>query len=580
MLTRIHARYAGMKRPATAFNSQPEPRWIGHFAKGRQLVAGNYLFAGYLVEAGANTLLWDVPPPAPSFEEDAHGFLWLDDLAAVGDGRARELAQAWSYAWIARYGRGTGPGWTPDLTGRRLIRWINHALFVLSGRNDNDVFLRALARQTHFLARRWKATTPGLPRIEALTGLIYAGLSLSGMEQYVPDSIVALGRSCKSQIDAQGGLVTRNPEELLEIFTLLNWSALALREADRDPAPAHLDAIERIAPVLRALRHADGGLARFHGGGRGLEGRLDAALASSGIKAEATADMAMGYARMNAGRTTVIMDAARPPVGAASQNAHASTLAFELTSGRRPLIVNCGSGSVFGEDWQRAGRATPSHSTLGLDGYSSSRLAHARGNADRRRETLADGPKEVLGERRLTDFAIRQQASHDGYRTTHGLVHVRTLELTHNGRGIAGEDLLVALNDRDRALLNKQIDSSGLRGVDFTIRFHLHPEVDAVQDMGGKAVSIALKSGEIWVFRHDAKAALSLEPSVYLEKGRLRPRGTEQIVLSGRALEETNRIRWSLAKAQETPLSIRDFKRDGPLGDDPYDPDASGDRDY
>ena len=23
-----------------------------------------------------------------------------------------------------QYGRGTGPGWTPDLTGRRLIRWI------------------------------------------------------------------------------------------------------------------------------------------------------------------------------------------------------------------------------------------------------------------------------------------------------------------------------------------------------------------------------------------------------------------------------------------------------------------------
>ena len=30
-------------------------------------------------------------------------------------------------------GRGAGPGWTPDLTGRRLIRWINHAILLLNG---------------------------------------------------------------------------------------------------------------------------------------------------------------------------------------------------------------------------------------------------------------------------------------------------------------------------------------------------------------------------------------------------------------------------------------------------------------
>ena len=58
----------------------------------------------------------------------------------------------------------------------------------------------------------------------------------------------------------------------------------------------------------------------------------------------------------------------------------------------------------------------------------------------------------------------------------------------------------------------------------FAIRFHLHPDVDATLDMGGTAVSMALRSGEIWVFRHDGAAELALEASVYLEKGRLKPR--------------------------------------------------------
>ncbi|MEL6607630.1 MAG: heparinase II/III family protein [Pseudomonadota bacterium] len=568
-VTRLHARFAGAGRGATGFVSQPEPRSIGHFARGRQLVAGNFLFSGYLVEA-KETSIWDLPNPALTFEEDLHGFAWLDDLVAVGDASARQCARDWTFEWVARFGRGQGPGWTPDLTGRRLIRWINHALFILGAADKpvSDRFFHTLARQTTFLSRRWSKTSPGLPRIEALTGLIYSGLSLTGMDHHVAPAMAALGRECRAQIDGDGALASRNPEELLEIFTLLNWSALALREGGRDPAPAHVEAIDRIAPVLRTLRHADGGLARFHGGGRGLEGRLDQALATSGVKATVAGEAAMGYRRLSAARTTVLIDAQIPPQGAGSFNAHASTLAFELTSGRRPVIVNCGAGASFGEDWRRAGRATPSHSVLTLEGYSSSRLGEATLTSGRKRELLSDGPSEVLQERRNTEFAIRQQASHDGYRKTHGLVYVRTLELSHDGRTLAGEELLVALNDADKMRLDRAVDATQLQGVPAAVRFHLHPGVDAVHDMGGAAVSLALKSGEIWVFRHDGKAQLSLEPSVYLEKGRLKPRGAEQIVLSVPVMGEQTRVRWSLAKAQETPLSIRDLKRDDPLEDE------------
>src|SRR5690606_10582358 len=107
------------------------------------------------------------------------------------------------------------------------------------------------------------------------------------------------------------------------------------------------------------------------------EGRLDQALAASEVKAPRRTGLAMGFARLGHGRTTMIVDVASPPVRDASAQGHASTLAFELTSGRRPLIVNCGSGRTFGEKWRRAGRATPSHSTLAIEGYSSARLGVA-----------------------------------------------------------------------------------------------------------------------------------------------------------------------------------------------------------
>lgn len=564
----LHARRSGMAKPATGFVSQPEPRSIGSFAKGRQLSAGNLMFAGHLIEA-PNAMIWDIDAPDLAFAEEIHGFAWLDDLAAVGDAAARKTAQEWLFGWLERYDSGRGPGWLPDLTGRRLIRWVHHALFVLQGRppEDSAQFFRALGRQTIFLSKRWSKTSPGLPRFEALTGLIYAGLSLTGMDEHVQPATLALAKECQTQIDDTGGILTRNPEELLEVFTLLSWSAAALRDAQWTPAETHLAAIDKIAPTLRTLRHADGGLARFHGGGRGLDGRLDHALIQSGNRTMHVDGLAMGYARLSAGRTTMIIDAALPPQGHAAVNAHASTLACEITSGRRPIVVNCGSGETFGTEWRSAGRATPSHSTLYIDGTSSARLGRRISYGGVERELLVDGPKTVPIEMTHDPEVIRFQGAHDGYVTKFGLTHVRDINLHSDGRSIQGEDLLIAIEAKHKRTFDKMFEAQKLQGIYFQIKFHLHPDVEANIDLGGAAISLALKSGEIWIFRHDGSADMSIEPSVYLEKGRLQPRATKQIVLTRRAMEYGTRTQWSFAKAHDTAVAVRDVTRDDPIAD-------------
>lgn len=566
LLDKVHARLAAHARPATGFVSAPEPRTIGHFARGRQLIAGNFMLGGQLIEAPGRQI-WEIGPLEPAQAAQLHGCAWLDDLAAVGDGKARERAQSWVFGWIDRYGGGQGPGWTPDLAGRRLIRWINHALFLLRGQDKtaSDRFYASLTRQTIFLSRRWRSAGPGLPRFEALTGMIYAGLSLTGMEQHVDPAVKALAQDCKTQVDATGGIATRNPEELLDVFTLLTWAAQALAEADKLVPEAHLAAIARIAPTLRALRHADGGLARFHGGGRGLDGRLDHALATSGVKGRVSEALHMGFGRLAAGRTTVIIDASAPPKGAASGQGHASTLAFELTSGRRPVVVNCGSGASFGEEWSRAGRATASHSTLGIDGFSSARLGQTGAAAN----LLVDAPSRVPCEMSHHNDAQRIEVGHNGWQISHGLTHARTLDLTQDGRGLAGEDLLTTLSDGDKARFDRAMDATNLQGIGFSIRFHLHPEIEAAIDLGGTAISLALKSGEVWIFRADNSANMSLERSVSMESGRLAPRPSQQVVLSGRAMSYATRVRWFLAKAQDTPNALRDLapEREAELND-------------
>lgn len=549
---------AGFAPKPKGFTSQPEPRLIGSDARGRQLMAGNLLFSGVLVQMPKD-LPWTIAAPSDAFEDELHGFEWLDHLAAVPDGSARPMAQDWLAGWLARYGRGKGPGWVPDLVGRRQIRWISHALFLMSGQEAGETraFYTALGRQADFLARRWRSTSHGLPRFEALTGLIYSACSLIGVAHHLKPALKALAQECAREIDSSGGIVTRNPEELLQVFTLLTWTAAVLAESGKSPDPAVNTAIMRMAPTLRSLRHADGGLARFQGGGRGQSGRLDHALAQSGVRPATVSGLAMGYARLSGGRSSVVVDAAPPMMGPAAFNAHASTLAFELTSGRRPVIVNCGSGAGFGADWRRAGRATPSHSTLSIEGYSSARLGPRSAYHGVVKQALLEGPEKVELQESDSGASRSIAFSHDGYRRTHGLIHLRSLSLENDGRLLRGEDGLAALTDKDRDTLDRVMARLPIDGIPFTVRFHLHPDVEAELDLGGAAVSLTLRGGEIWVFRHGGEAELTLERSVYLESGRLKPRATKQIVLSSRVTDYGSAVSWSLAKPTDAPRTPR-----------------------
>jgi uncharacterized heparinase superfamily protein len=302
---------------------------------------------------------------------------------------------------------------------------------------------------------------------------------------------------------------------------------------------------------LRALRHADGGLARYHGGGKGAEGRLDQALAAAGARQSATPVISMGFVRLSGRRTTVIVDATAPPGGRAAVSAHASTTAFELTSGRRALVVSCGPGRDFGPDWHQAARATLSHSALCLDGSSSSRFG-LRGQDLVQRAVVSTSRMTVGTEG--SDLYL----AHDGWLESHGLTTSRSLTLSHDGRRLSGVDALTAITAEARRRFTSLMTRTAMAGSGFSIRFHLHPDVDPRLDMSDTAVSLELLSGEVWIFRSTGPASLTLEPSAYLDKGRLKPRPSRQIVLRGQVTGLETRIGWTLAKAKDTPLAIRD----------------------
>lgn len=532
----IAARTTQFSRPVQAFVSQPEPRSIGLAHRGTQILNGQFLFAGRHVEA-PDVSIWDVPVPDAAFEAAIQGFGWLDHLVAVGSKTARLTAQDWVQDWIVRYGAGRGAGWTPQLTGRRVVRWINHGLLLLQNQSSDQskAYFRSLAHQAGFLANRWRAADSGLPRIEALTGLVYCGLALETKRSYLSKAVSALGAECSANIGPDGSIPSRNPEEVMTVFTLLTWAAAAITDADAVPHREHLLAMERMVPLLRSLRLGDGGLAHFHGGGRGAEGRLDQALKDASIRLDGYPRGGMNIARMSHAGSLLLMDTGElPKIG----HAHHGPLSFEMSAGSQPLVVNAGPGHYFSAELAEAAAHVTTHSTVNV--------AQQNPNGKvRRRSSNLPAPKVERTEN--LDFEMLV-ASHSYYADSHGLTLYRTLEMAKTGGLLRGRDRLVSDTDTQKAAFDKWFTDTNKRRMPIAANFILPPDVEPEMGLGNTAVSLTLPNGAVWVFQSKG-SEIAIQESLYFQFGRLRPRKTHMIVLSDSALHYEGTINWTLTRA-------------------------------
>ena len=533
----VAARTTKISRPVRAFVSQPEPRSIGVASRGLQLASGNFLFAGFHVEA-QDRLIWDIEMPNKRFVDEVQGFGWLDHLAAEGSMKSRKTAQAWLQEWILRYGSGKGPGWTPQLTGRRVVRWINHGLLLLQNQSSEDsrAYFKSLGHQAGFLASRWKAAPAGLPRFEALTGLIYCGLALETRRSYLTMALRAIGSECSANIGSDGGIASRNPEELMTIFMLLTWASLAITEAGETPHREHLLAMERIVPTLRALRLGDGGLAQFHAGGKGAEGQLDRALSDAAIRLDAHLEGGMGYQRLAHAGTTLLLDAgAQPP----SELGYVSPLAFEMSSGRNTLFSNAGPGHIFDIGMWEFSHAISGHS--GVSVAAQTPVIHPQ----KRKQP----PESLPLVERSSNFDYEMLVtSHRYYAKTHGVTHYRTLEMAKTGRLLRGRDKIISDTDEQRAVFDKWIAKTGKRTMPIFAHFHVPPEVKVEPGLRNTAVSLTLANNEVWVMQSKG-GTLSIASSYAMQFGRLRPRAAQQIILSEEVVNYEGTIDWTLTRA-------------------------------
>ena len=300
----------------------------------------------------------------------------------------------------------------------------------------------------------------------------------------------------------------------------------------------------KVATQLRGLRHGDGSLPRFHGASRGQPGQLDSALLGVKTKSRSPREDPMGFQRLVSGSTTVLLDAAPPAVGKQAVFSHLSSNAFEMYSGRVPIIVNVGSGVQFGADFFESSREAAAHSNLVIDHKDFGRFDKNRSG----RTVLIKAPQETPVRRMRAIDGARLQAAHDGYLADFGVRHARTLDLTIDGKGLLGEDLLASQAKSELKVLKKALQETA-GGLKAKVHFHLHPDVQATLLRKEGTVSLDLPNGSTWTFAQNGKATLSVEPSLYFQQWMTEPRDTQQIVLTFSVEKPVSKVTWSLVKS-------------------------------
>ncbi len=504
-------------RVPSRLNVVPPDPWAGDAQKGRDMVSGIFRFAGQTIEKEG--LSWQPHGAKAEWIAELHGFEWLRDLRSVGGDRARRMAREMAASWLETFEKPHETAWRADVTGVRLASWITfHDFFCASA---DDVFranyFASLVKQAKHLARNLPGDLEGIPLLKALKGLAYSGLALEEGEKRLEYAFRLILQEIKHQILPDGAHVSRSPQATFEFLQVLVDLRTALTAARLDLPEELQHAIDRIAPAVKFYRHGDGALCQFNGGQECNANIIEATLMHSGARGKAMKSLPHGgYERLSMGRSSVIIDTsiAQAKTG---KRAHAGILSFEYSYGKDRVFVNCGTSCAPGK-WRELLRSTAAHTSLVVDHRNACQFDDWG---------LMSGHLQVaakLGEER---DIVSIDANQNGYVPRFGLKHKRTIQLQENGDLMVGQDVL-----------------QGKSGVHYSVRFHLHPGIQAVvvQD----SVLLRAKSGIGWRFKCEG-AKLDLEDSIYLSEGES-PRRTLQITLAGVTEGPVTTTSWELRR--------------------------------
>jgi uncharacterized heparinase superfamily protein len=428
--------------PAPALR-QPLGDWVPCATRRQSLFAdNNFLF---LNQSGSlEKLGWDDLGTEKLWRYNQHYF---DDLNAENSKERSSWHRALLIHWVEHNLPGQGTGWDPYPTSLRIVNWLK---WTLAGHQLPDICVQSLAVQVRWLTKRLEIHLQGNHYFSNAKALVFAGLAFEGNEadKWLKKGLRIIERQLPEQVLSDGGNFERSPmyhsiflEDMLDLINVAKlWPDRIDHHIVKDWEKVAISMVE----WLRGMTHPDGQIALFNDAAFGVTpppGNLVSYAQRIGLKI--TEQMSLknrlihvqnwpesGYVRLENVNATAFLDVA--PIGPdyLPSHANADTLSFELSVFGQRVIVNGGT-SRYGSGPERLReRQTAAHSTLEIDGTSSSEVW---------------GGFRVARRAYPFDFSIHKSVgavdvvcAHDGYTRLSGKpVHRRTWNLTEKSMKIS-----------------------------------------------------------------------------------------------------------------------------------------------
>ncbi len=432
-----------LRRPQPDLSAAPSLRlpigqWVACAARAQSLTSADTFFflnqAGSLAELG-----WDAPTVEKLWRYNQHYF---DDLNAEGAVHRTDWHLALIQNWLQHNSAGQGSGWEPYPTSLRIVNWIK---WTLAGNTLSDQALHSLAVQARWLTKRLERHLLGNHYFANAKALVFAGLMFEGAEAqaWLKKGLAIIERELPEQVLPDGGNFERSPmyhsiffEDLLDLINAAQaWPAqIDVAETERWRSVA-----EGMAAWLLGMIHPDGQIGLFNDAAFGVTPapaglaayarRLDLSVAEPLVSTAERVVMQQwsdsGYIRLAAENAVALLDVA--PIGPdyLPSHANADTLSFELSLFGQRVIVNGGT-SRYGSGPERLReRQTAAHSTVEIDGQSSSEVWGGF------RVAMRAYPYDLQVNEQINEVIIA--CSHDGYKRLPGKpVHRRQWHLHTN----------------------------------------------------------------------------------------------------------------------------------------------------
>ncbi len=465
-------------------------------------------------------------------KKNIHSFLWLNLIDRKNE---TEIIQKIIRDWISKYGNYKKDIWNDNIINKRIIAWISNSEIILNNvqKDFEKIFFQSLIKQINFIKKSLKIVSHETTKISSISAIMLSGLVFKEYFNNYSMGLKELKKIIDIHFDKDGFPKNRNSESLiifLQYFILIKeWIKNA-----QEVIPDYLEEIiDKNLVCLNSFCNPSKKLPLFNGATEKNLEEFFKYLNKLNYRFDKNLSFVGQMQIIKNKKITLYFDSGEPPVHYLSKDYQSGPLSFEYFSEADKIITNCGYGRRISKKTQFISKFTSAQSTLCLNNTSVVKFKKNNLINKAYGATINNSFKIFDISRNEDKENITISATHNAYLKKFGYLHKRTIKFCKKDSNITGSDYLLKKNQNEV-------------NVDFSIRFHIYPGINATQTMSRKSILLQIDKKRSWIFFCNNKD-VQIEKSLFLGSNKIL--NNQCIVIYGSTKNQNANIEWELKKS-------------------------------